>query len=254
MRTEKEAIASFFYGTGAGPSEIPKKKIFGKAEELPKHIIGKKQGIRRRRDGVNVGETLPARQSEPARYVEVVGDDRGRRIRRGHKSHAVLDILDSIESPVLDDDAVLGDSGFHEVVFHSLPFGEWLCGAFSACHDTDSGIVFLQILSGRVEAVLQDSAWAVFADLGAQNDQVVETGRCAAAETAQNKSLTYCEHKDACADGYKEKGSQYFGKFFEKVVMNQKSEQQKECAQREPDDKKSRAAADHEDHDSVQDA
>jgi hypothetical protein len=36
--------------------------------------------------------------------------------------------------------------------------------------------------------------------------------------------------------------------------MNQKSEQQKECAQREPDDKKGRAAADHEDHDPVQDA
>ena len=186
--------------------------------------------------------------------MEIVGDDGGGSVRGGHEGLAVLNVLDGVEGFVLDDDAVFGDSDTYEVLFHAFSFGKGLGGTFAAGHDAGGGVVFAQVLRGGVQAVLEDGAGAVFADLGAKDDQVVQAGRRAAAEAAKNKSFTDCEQEKAGADGDEEEGAHYFGNSCDEAAAQKEAQNQKEGAQGQPDSKKGGAAADQEDHDAVQDA
>ena len=140
--------------------------------------------------------------------MEIVGDDRDGRVRGRHQSFAVLNILDRVERPVLDNNPLGRNPDPYKVILHSLPFRKWFGGAFSARHDADRGAVLPQVIRRRVEAVLEHSAGPVLAHLGPQNDQAVEPRRRPFAKTLQHKPLTDSQHKNPRADHNEEDTAQ----------------------------------------------
>ena len=186
--------------------------------------------------------------------MEVVGHQRGGGVRRGHELLAELNVLDCVASLVFDEDASGIDALRCEVLFHAFAFGEGLTFTFAAGDDAEGGFVFFQVVDGRVEAVFENGAGAVFADLGSENDQVIEAFRSAAAEAAQNKSLTDEKENYHGGCGCEKECSRYFGQFIEEADPDEEAHEKETGAQGEPDGVEHGAAADQEDRDAVQDA
>ena len=142
----------------------------------------------------------------------------------------------------------------YKVLFHSLAFGEGFVFAFASGNDAEGGFIFFQVIDGRVEAVFENRAGAVFADLGSENDQVIEPCGRTAAETAHNKSLTDEEENDRCGYGYEEECSRYFGQSVKKADPDEKDHEEGAGAHGEPDGIEHGAASDQEDGDAVENA
>ena len=136
-------------------------------------------------------------------------------------------------------------------MFHAFAFGEGLTFTFAAGDDAEGGFVFFQVVDGRVEAVFENGAGAVFADLGSENDQVIEAFRSAAAEAAQHKTLTDDKEEYYCGCGNEEEGFQYFGQSVVETDAGEEAKQKEAGAQGEPDGVEHGAAADQEDRDAV---
>jgi len=170
--------------------QVACQEIFGQPEELPEHVVGEVGGVRRRCDRIYVGEALLAGEGCRAGDVEVAGYQSSGGARRGHEKLAELNVLNGVESLILDDYSRGIYALLYKVLFHSLAFGEGFVFAFASGNDAEGGFIFFQVIDGRVEAVFENRAGAVFADLSAEDDQVVQAGRRAAAEAAKNKSFT----------------------------------------------------------------
>ena len=186
--------------------------------------------------------------------MEVVGDKGGGGVRGGHELHAQADVLHSVSRLVLDDDAGGVDALPDEVPAHAFAFGEGFSLSFAAGHDTEGTAVLAHILSRRVEAVFEDCAGTVFADLGAEDDQVVQVCRRTAPEARQNNSLADEDEEHSCGRGREKQDPRCFGQAVPETNARRETHEKKAGAQGEPDGVKHRAAADQKYGNSVQNA
>ena len=224
--------------------EVPQQKVLGEPEELPEHVVGEVDRIRRSRDGGDVPEALFAGEGQGPGDVEVVGDKGAGGVRRGHELHAEADVLDGVAGPVFNDDAGGVDPLFYEIPLHAFALREGLAFPFAAGHDAEGITVLAHIIRRRVEAVLEDGAGTVFADLGAKNDQVVQVCRRPAPEARQNDSLADEKEKNSCRRGCEKKDPRRFGQVVPDMNARSQAQEKKAGSKSEPDGVKHCAAAD----------